>query len=155
MRELLDTATRTAPCPACGSLEIVHGFGPACAVCGSQITEREPRPGDSYLKHVGSWLRDIPVRVSYDDETKTVTLAADEFDSFLISELVIRHIAPAGIIAFTDETGEIQWPRAPWNLVFVLAGTSYRLHVVRQPVWRSGGETRVVTRLSTLKIDAV
>jgi hypothetical protein len=37
MRELLDTATRTAPCPACGSLEIVHGFGPACPICGAQL----------------------------------------------------------------------------------------------------------------------
>jgi uncharacterized protein (DUF983 family) len=51
MRELLDTENRTAPCPACGSLGIVHGFGPACAVCGSQITELEPRPGDTYLEH--------------------------------------------------------------------------------------------------------
>lgn len=71
MRELLRTENPTAPCPACGSLEIVHGFGPVCAVCGSQFTEHEPRPGDSYLKHVGSWLLDLPVRISYDDETKT------------------------------------------------------------------------------------
>ena len=113
MRELLDTENRKAPCPACGSLGIVHGLGPACAVCGSQITEREPRPGDSYLKHVGSWLRDLPVRVSFYDETRTVTLAAEEFDSFLIFDFVIRRMAPAGIIAFTDETGEIQSPRAP------------------------------------------
>lgn len=155
MSELVDNATRTAPCPACGNFEIVHGFGSACAICGSQITELEPRPGDSYIKHVGSWLKDLPVRVAFDDETRTVTLAADEFDSFLISELVIHRLAPAGVIAFTDETGEIQSPRAPWDLVFVLAGAPYRLHVVRQPVWRSGGETRVVTRLSTLKIEAV
>ena len=150
MRELLDTATRMAPCPACGSLGSVHGFGPACAVCGSQITAREPRPGDSYIKHLGSWLKDLPVRVSYDDEARTVTLTADEFDSFLISELVIHRLAPAGVIAFTDETGEIHSPQAPWNLVFVLSGVSYRLHLVRQPVWRSGGKTRVAVRLIPL-----
>ena len=90
------------------------------------------------------------MRVEYDDETRTVTLAADEFDSFLISELVIHRLAPAGVIAFTDETGEIQSPRASWNLVFVLAGVSYRLHVVRQPVWRSGGKTQVTVRLIPL-----
>ena len=37
MRELLDTASRKASCPACGAFEIEHGFGPACQICGSQL----------------------------------------------------------------------------------------------------------------------
>ena len=147
MRELLDTENPSAPCPACGSSEIVHGFGPACHICGSRLTEIEPRPGDSYLKHVGSWLLDLPVRVAYDDETKTVTLAAKEFDSALISDFVIRDLAHAGVVAFTDETGEIQSPQAPWNLIFALAGVKYELKIVRQRVYGSGGTNRVAVRL--------
>lgn len=147
MRELLDNATRTAPCPACGSLEIVHGFGPACAVCGSQLTELEPRPGDSYLKHVGSWLLDLPVRVEFDDETRRVMLAAEEFDSALISDFVIRGLAPAGVVAFTDETGEISSPQSPWRLIFALAGVKYEMHIVRQRIYGTGGKTRVAVRL--------
>lgn len=151
MRELLDTENRTAPCPACGSLEIVHGFGPACAICGSQLT----RLSEAYLKHTGSWLLDLPVRVTYDDETKTVTLAAQEFDSGLISDFVIRDLARSGIVAFTDETGEIQSSQAPWNLIFTLAGVKYEMKIVRQRIYGSGGKTRVATRLSTPKIEAV
>ena len=147
MRELLDTTSRKAPCPACGASEIVPGFGPVCAICGSQLIEREPRPGDSYLKHIGSWLLDLPVRVEYDDETRTVTLAAEEFDSALISDFVIRGLTPAGVVAFTDETGEIASPQAPWNLVFELAGVPYRLEVVRQRIYGSGGKNRVAARL--------
>ena len=67
------------------------------------------------------WLLNLSVRISYDDETKTVTLAADEFDSVLISDFVIRDLAPAGVVAFTDDTGEIASSRAPWNLKFTLA----------------------------------
>lgn len=146
MRELLDMTSRKAPCPACGSLEIVHGFGPACAVCGSQLT----RPDDSYLKHSFSWLLDLPVRVKYDDESKTVTLAAAEFDSVLISGFVIHSLAPAGVIAFTDETDEIRSPQSPWSLVFVLADVSYKLTVVRQREFSREGKIRVATRLVPL-----
>ena len=147
MRELLDTASRTAPCPACGSNEIVHGFGPACAVCGSQLKGSEPRPGEAYLKHSFSWLLDLPVRVSYDDKAKTVTLAADEFDSALISDFVIRRLAPAGVVAFTDETGEIRSSQAPWRLMFLLAGVKYELKIVRQRNYGSGAKNRVTVRL--------
>ena len=149
MRELLDTATRTAPCPACGSNEIVHGLGPACPICGSQITVREPRPGDSYLKHVGSWLLDLPVRLTYDDASKTVTLAADEFDSALISDFVIRRLAPAGVVAFTDETEEIRSSQAPWRLMFLLAGVRYELKIVRQRNYGSGDKNQIAARLIT------
>ena len=147
MRELLDIENRTAPCPACGNFEIVHGFGYACAICGSQITELEPRPGDTYLKHVGSWLRDLPVRVSFDNETKTVALAAEEFDSALISDFVIRDLAPAGVVAFTDESDEISSSQSPWRLIFALAGVKYEMHIVRQRIYGSGGKTRVAVRL--------
>jgi hypothetical protein len=116
------------------------------------MTELDPRPSDSYLKHFGSWLLDLPVRVTYDDASKTVTLAAEEFDSGLISDFVIRRLAPAGVVAFTDETGEIASPQAPWSLIFVLAGVSYGLKVVRQLVYGGGGKTRIATRLDRLKI---
>ena len=147
MRELLDTENRTAPCPACGTQEITHGFGPACQICGSQLT----RLGDSYLKHNFSWLLDLPVRVTYDDASRTVTLAADEFDSVLISGFVIHSLAPSGIVAFTDETGEIRSPQAPWSLVFVLAGVSYDLKVVRQREFGRERKIRVAARLIPLK----
>lgn len=146
MRELLDTKNRTAPCPACGTQEITHGFGPACQICGSQLT----RPGDSYLKHAFSWLLDLPVRVAYDDESKTVTLAADEFDSVLISGFVIHSLAPAGIVAFADETEEIRSPQTPWSLIFVLAGVSYKLKVVRQREFSRERKIRVAVRLVPL-----
>ncbi|MEP6588928.1 MAG: hypothetical protein ABJA84_09265 [Polaromonas sp.] len=143
MRELLDIESRTDPCPACGAQKIVRGFGPACAICGSQLI----RLSDVYLKHTGSWLLDLPVRVSYDDESRTVTLSAQEFDSGLISDFVIRHLSHSGIIAYTDETGEIQSPQAPWRLVFELSGVRYRLHVVKQIMYGSSGKTRVAARL--------
>ena len=143
MRELLDTATRTAPCPACGNLEIVHGFGPACAIFGSQLTWLN----EAYLKHTGSWLLDLPVRVAYDDETRTVTLTADEFDSGLISDFVIRDLTRCGIVAFTDETGEIASPQTPWRLIFTLSKVKYELHIVRQRIYGSGGKNRVAVRL--------
>ena len=111
------------------------------------MTELDPRSGDSYLKHVGSWLLDLPVRVSYFDETKTVTLAAEEFDSALISDFVIRGLAPAGVIAFTDETDEIRSPWSPWNLIYLLAGVKYDLKIVRQRVCESDGKNRVAIRL--------
>ena len=111
---------------------------------------REPRPGDSYLKHNFSWLLDLAVRVTYDDESKTVTLAADEFDSVLISGFVIHSLAPAGIVAFTDETGEIRSPQAPWSLIYVLAGVSYGLKVVRQKEFSREGKIRVAARLVPL-----
>lgn len=146
MRELLDTASRTAPCPACGAQEITHGFGPTCKICGSQLT----RPGDSYLKHSFSWLLDLPVRVSYDDASRTVTLAVDEFDSVLIAGFVIHSLAPAGIVAFADETGEIRSPQVPWSLIYVLAGVSYGLKIVRQKEFSREGKIRVAARLVPL-----
>lgn len=87
------------------------------------------------------------MRVTYDDESKTVTLEAAEFDSVLIAGFVIHSLAPSGIVAFTDETEEIRSPQAPWNLVFALAGVSYQLKVVLQSVHGSGGKTRVAARL--------
>ncbi len=147
MRKLLDTESRMDPCPACGAEEIVNGFGPACLICGSQLT----RPGDSYLKHSFSWLLDMPVRVTYDDKSKTVTLTADEFDSVLVAGFVIHSLAPSGIVAFTDETEEIRSPQAPWGLVFVLAGVSYGLKIVRQREFSRAGKIRVATRLAPLE----
>lgn len=147
MRELLEMTSRKAPCPACGAREIVHGFGPACQICGSQLT----RLDDAYLKHNGSWLLDLPVRVSYDDERRTVTLSAQEFDSGLISDFVIFHLSRSGIIAYTDETREISSPGAPWHLIFELSGVRYQLHVVKQIMYGSGGKTRVASRLIPLK----
>lgn len=146
MRELLDIKSSKDPCPACGAREIVLGFGPACAICGSQLI----RLREVYLKHTGSWLLDLPVRVSYDDETKTVTLAAQEFDSGLISDFVTRDLARSGVVAFTDETGEIASPQSTWNLVFVLAGARYSLNIVRQRIYGSGGKDRVAVRLALL-----
>ena len=115
-----------------------------------ELLDIEPRPGDSYLKHSFSWLLDLTVGVKYDDESKTVTLAAAEFDSVLISGFVIHSLAPAGVIAFTDETDEIRSPQSPWSLVFVLAGVSYKLTVVRQREFSREGKIRVATRLVPL-----
>ena len=115
-----------------------------------ELPDTEPRPGDSSIKHVGSWLPDLHVRVNYDDASKTVALEADEFDSALISDFVIRGLAPAGVVAFADETGEIASPVAPWRLVFELSGVRYQLHVVKQIIYGSGGKTRVAARLVPL-----
>ena len=90
------------------------------------------------------------MRVAYDDESKTVTLAADEFDRVLVAGFVIHSLAPAGVVAFTDETGEIESPQAPWNLTFVLAGVSYDLKVVRQKEFSREGKIRVAARLVPL-----
>jgi hypothetical protein len=87
----------------------------------------------------------------YDDAARTVTLAADEFDSILVAGFVIYSLAPAGIVAFTDETEEIRSPQAPWSLVFVLAGVSYDLKVVRQREFGRERKIRVAARLIPLK----
>lgn len=91
------------------------------------------------------------MRVKYDDAAMTVTLTADEFDSVLISGFVIYSLAPAGIVAFTDETDEIRSPQAPWSLVFVLAGVSYGLKVVRQREFSRDRKIRVAARLVPMK----
>ena len=71
MRELLETTSQTAPYPACGVREIVHGLSPTCLICGSQSPKNyEPRLGDSYLKYSFSWLLDLPMRVAYDDKKR-------------------------------------------------------------------------------------
>lgn len=103
-----------------------------------------------YLKHSFSWLLDLRVRVTYDDESRTVTLAADEFDSVLISGFVIHSLAPAGFVAFTDETDEIRSPQAPWSLVFVLASVKYGLKVVLQREFSRERKIRVAARLVPL-----
>lgn len=111
----------------------------------------EPRLSEAYLKHSFSWLLDLPVRVAYDDKNKVVTLSAEEFDSGLISDFVIRHLSRSGVIAYTDETGEIQSPQAAWSLVFELSGVRYRLHVVKQISYGSVGKTQVAARLIPIK----
>ena len=127
------------------------GFSRKCdTLPHAQLLDTEPRPGDSYLKHSFSWLLDLPVRVTYDDAARTVTLQADEFDSVLVAGFVIHSLAPAGVIAFTDETDEIRSPQAPWSLIYVLAGVSYRLKVVRQKEFSREGKIRVAARLVPL-----
>lgn len=42
-----------------------------------------------------------------------MTLAAEEFESAPIPSFIIYSLAPAGIVAFVDETGEFRSPQAP------------------------------------------
>lgn len=76
------------------------------------------------LKHLGTSLRDLPVTVQIDRNTKTVELVSAGFDSVQIAGLVTHILPNYGVNAVRDESKYEEVERPSWHLLCTLDGVS-------------------------------
>jgi hypothetical protein len=72
------------------------------------------------LKHSGTSLRDLPVTVQIDRNTKTVELVSAGFDSVQIAGLVTHILPNYGVNAIRDESKYDDVKRPSWRLLYKL-----------------------------------
>lgn len=85
------------------------------------------------MKHTGSFLPDLEIRCSFNDETKCATAIVDHFDSAL-TLMFFRSLESQGVLCIEDESDyNTNRPAPPWSVFFVIAGIRYRCRVVLRP----------------------
>lgn len=85
------------------------------------------------MKHAGSFLPDLEIRCSFDDEKKCATAVVDHFDSVL-ALMFFRRLAQDGMLCIEDESDpSANRPSPPWAVFLIFAGIRYRCRVVLRP----------------------
>ena len=84
------------------------------------------------MKHTGSFLPDLEIRCSFNDETKCATAVVDHFDSAL-TLMFFRSLESQGVLCIEDESDYTNRPAPPWSVFFVIAGVRYLCRVVLRP----------------------
>ena len=84
------------------------------------------------MKHTFSYLPDLVISCSFDDEKKQATAVADHFDSVLAT-MFFRSLESAGMLCIEDETDYASRPAPPWAVFFVIESVIYRCRVVLRP----------------------
>lgn len=100
------------------------------------------------LKHTGSSLRDSYVIVKIDEETKTVELISEQFDSVHIIDFVLNVLTKYGVNAALDESDCENTRRPDWHVIYILGGVEYKCLVAVIPEYgkKSGtGKKTTVT----------
>jgi hypothetical protein len=98
------------------------------------------------FKHTGSFLPDFVFTEHYDDENKILTIAADDFDSLALADLVVRN--DQGIVAFEDETKSRTFPL--WSVIVEISGLRFRARIVRQRRYGALGGEQITVRLTSI-----
>ncbi|WP_374402908.1 hypothetical protein [Niveibacterium sp.] len=95
---------------------------------------------DSYMKHMGSCLANLPVQAVIDDDARSVTIRAPRFDSALLAGFVEQVLPRHGVrAAFRDDNDPRRTPpEAQWSMVFVLGDTHLHLYAVKLGSWVGG-----------------